>query len=62
MAEARCAATALVNLTGDARAAEAARDKGAIERAMEHIRDAERDELRQLLVRAGVARGALRCG
>jgi hypothetical protein len=52
LAEARCAATALVNLTGDPRAAEAALEKGAIERAMEHVRDGERAELRSLLVRA----------
>ncbi len=47
--EARCAATALVNMTGDRRAAEAALEKGAVERAMEHVRDDERAELRGLL-------------
>ena len=52
LAEARCAATALVNLTADARAAAAALEKGGVERAMEHIHDPERAELRSLLVRA----------
>ena len=41
---------ALVNLTGDGRAAAAALEKGAVERAMEHVRDGERAELRGLLV------------
>jgi hypothetical protein len=51
LAEARCAATALVNLTADARAAEAALEKGAVERAMEHVRDPGRAELRGLMAR-----------
>jgi len=40
-----------VNLTADARAAEAALEKGAVERAMEHVRDPGRAELRGLMAR-----------
>ena len=40
-----------MNLTADARAAEAALEKGAVERAMEHIRDPERAELRSFMAR-----------
>jgi hypothetical protein len=36
-------------MTGDRRAAEAALEKGAVERAMEHVHDDERAELRGLL-------------
>jgi hypothetical protein len=50
-----------VNLTGNPRAAEAALEKGAIERAMEHVRDAERAELRGLLVRGGALRFTRQC-
>ena len=40
-----------MNLTADARAAEAALEKGAVERAIEHIRDPERAELRSFMAR-----------